>query len=246
MSMVSRAEMSEARPAEHEMTLVIRGPVPTEAVAYARQKISRALEQAPLPVIFVRVRLERCEDRARPGPAIVEVTLALNGCIVRAHWAGRGLFEAVDVTEDRLRNQFRRLAGHRRARRHEVAPPVARGWFSLPPEEREVLRRKALPLGECTVEEATFDMELLDHDFYLFREAGSVGDSLLVRDGDQFRHERIDDAPGLSDEEAIERMDATDDPFVFYRDARSGRGRVLYRRYDGHFGLLEPDDAEIG
>lgn len=34
----------------------------------------------------------------------------------------------------------------------------------------------------------------------------------------------------------------TDDGLVFFRDRRSGRGHVLYRRYDGHYGLIEPAD----
>ena len=31
--------------------------------------------------------------------------------------------------------------------------------------------------------------------------------------------------------------------WVFFRDADSGRGHVLYRRYDGHYGLIVPVDA---
>jgi hypothetical protein len=29
-------------------------------------------------------------------------------------------------------------------------------------------------------------------------------------------------------------------PFVFFRDPTTGRGSVLYHRYDGHYGLLVP------
>ena len=31
-----------------------------------------------------------------------------------------------------------------------------------------------------------------------------------------------------------------DEPFVFYLDGATGRGAVVYRRYDGHYGLIEP------
>ncbi|MBO1414556.1 sigma 54 modulation/S30EA ribosomal C-terminal domain-containing protein, partial [Streptomyces sp. FH025] len=31
-----------------------------------------------------------------------------------------------------------------------------------------------------------------------------------------------------------------DQPFVFYTDTSTGRGNVLYRRYDGHYGLITP------
>ena len=33
-------------------------------------------------------------------------------------------------------------------------------------------------------------------------------------------------------------------PFVFFVDEDSGRGRLLYVRYDGHDGLISPVKAE--
>ena len=44
--------------------------------------------------------------------------------------------------------------------------------------------------------------------------------------------------PTLTDAEARIRLEADSEPFVFYLDAETGQGRVLYRRYDGHYGLI--------
>jgi hypothetical protein len=41
-------------------------------------------------------------------------------------------------------------------------------------------------------------------------------------------------------------LDLSDAPFVFYVDPSDDRGRVLYRRYDGHYGLVEPPEAGPG
>jgi len=46
--------------------------------------------------------------------------------------------------------------------------------------------------------------------------------------------------PELNVDEAIERLDAAKEPFVFFADPATGRGNVLYRRYDGHYGLVTP------
>ena len=46
-------------------------------------------------------------------------------------------------------------------------------------------------------------------------------------------------APVLDETEARERLELSGEPFVFYRDRDSGRGRVLYLRYDGHYGIIE-------
>jgi hypothetical protein len=42
----------------------------------------------------------------------------------------------------------------------------------------------------------------------------------------------------LTVQEATERLDAGGEPFVFFANAVSGRGNVVYRRYDGHDGLI--------
>ena len=44
----------------------------------------------------------------------------------------------------------------------------------------------------------------------------------------------------LTVEEAIEHLDLVADPFVFFVHAETGRGNVVYLRYDGHYGLIEP------
>ena len=44
--------------------------------------------------------------------------------------------------------------------------------------------------------------------------------------------------PSLTDAEARTRLAADGEPFVFYLDTVTGEGRVLYHRYDGHYGLL--------
>jgi len=44
----------------------------------------------------------------------------------------------------------------------------------------------------------------------------------------------------LQIDEAIERLDAGAESFVFFVEPTTGRGNVVYRRYDGHYGLVSP------
>ena len=44
----------------------------------------------------------------------------------------------------------------------------------------------------------------------------------------------------LADAEAL--LDEGDEPFVFFAIPGSNRGQVVYRRYDGHYGLITPVD----
>ena len=50
----------------------------------------------------------------------------------------------------------------------------------------------------------------------------------------------LESGPTETVEAAREQLELMDEPFVFFVDAKSGRGNVLYRRYDGHYGLITP------
>jgi ribosome-associated translation inhibitor RaiA len=246
-----------------------RGRVPAGAVNYARTKIARVIGRAGSPVLYAKVTLTRRPDPAVPRRAVVEAELDLNGRLMRAHRAGVDFKEAIDLVEARLADRLEHLAEHRKDRtrrpvhngegewRHGDLPTRRPAHYPRPAEERVVLERKAFPIGEATVEEARFDLELLDHDFYLFRELGTGGESLLVRHPDgRYGLIRSDpDAPpppaelidpetgpvvDLDVDDAIERLNNTGEPYVFFRDRRSGHGTVLYWRYDGHYGLVAP------
>lgn len=143
--------------------------------------------------------------------------------------------------------------------RHGDAPRERLPYFPRPAETREIVRHKSYALADETCDEAAFDMEAMDYDFHLFTESGSGSDSVLYRTEDggyrlaqmNPRPEAVSGgavpvavspaaAPVLDAEEAIERLELTGWPFVFFRDRGLGRGSVLYHRYDGHYGLITP------
>jgi hypothetical protein len=41
-------------------------------------------------------------------------------------------------------------------------------------------------------------------------------------------------------QQATQRLDDGGEPFVFFANAMTGRGNVVYRRYDGNYGLITP------
>ena len=49
-------------------------------------------------------------------------------------------------------------------------------------------------------------------------------------------------APRLSLAEAMTRLEAADQPFLFFVNSQTGRGNLIYHRYDGHYGLIAPAD----
>ncbi len=239
--------------------------------AYAHEKLAHVVRFAPARILDARLRLQYEPDPARERPAIAEATLDVNGRAVRAHVAAPTMREATDLLEARLRRRLERLAERDQSLqlRHRDAGPGewhhgdARAhrpeYFDRPPEEREVVRRKAFALEAEVPDEAVLDLELLDHDFLLFRNADTDEDNVIHRLGDG-GYALIQPTPhtatlkgftspirpsplapahmGLDD--ATRLLDLGDEPFVFFVDARTRRGNVVYRRYDGHYGLIGP------
>lgn len=122
-----------------------------------------------------------------------------------------------------------------------------------------MLRHKAYEPAVTSADEAVFDLELMDYDFQLFHDADTDVDSVVYRDQPEgYRITRlkpvfeggapaatamaIDPAPAarLTLAAAIGTLEAAAAPFVFFADAATGRGNVLYRRHDGHYGLITP------
>lgn len=240
-----------------------------QLVAYAREKVTAALGLAPEPILYAKVRLGYAGDRAVARPAVAQVVVDCNGRTVRTQYAAETMREAVDGLQDRLRHRLGRLARDWEELRGRRAPAAPHEWrhgdlptrrephFPRPVEEREVVRHKTFELAASTPDEAAFDLELHDYDFHLFHEVDTDQDAVLARTPEGYRLSRLDPdvgapqavvpvvldavpAPLLSVTGAAERLGLTGSPFVFFRDVDSGRGCVLYLRYDGHYGLITP------
>jgi hypothetical protein len=111
------------------------------------------------------------------------------------------------------------------------------------------------------VDEAIEDLEILDHDFHLFTDESTGADCLVRRLGDGTYlldvlepsvaadissaatvTVRVLGSQDLNLHEAQEILDLSGEPVLFYRDVATGRGNAIYRRYDGHYGLISPAD----
>jgi ribosome-associated translation inhibitor RaiA len=255
-----------------DVVVEARGRVTPADVEYARKKVASLSRLGRRAVLYAKADLDAHDDPARARPAFAKAELDLDGQLVRAHATGATMTEAVDLLEARLRERIERhqhRADSMRLRHrdgsswhHDDAPSPRPDYFPRDEEERELVRRKSFAVASTTPEEAAVELEQLDHDFYLFTNADTGEDNVLQRLGDD-RYELLQPspaavgevvAPGITVgpthagthtvEEAIETLDLGELPFVFFLDATTRRGRVVYRRYDGHYGLIVPVDDE--
>lgn len=247
-----------------------KGDVAKSDIDYAKKRVDDVVRRAGGRVLFARVKLTKLPDLAVPRPAVVEANIDLRGRVIRAQVARPTMREATDEVHDRLRARMQRLERDweaiRGARpleqtgewRHSAAPTERAPYFPRPIEDREIIRHKAFSLARMTVDEAAFDMEMLDYNFHLFVEESTGIDTVLYRTEAGYRLAQMENAGReiplgairatvsprtaavLTLEEATFRLNETGLPFVFFRDEATHRGCVLYHRYDGHYGLIAP------
>jgi ribosome-associated translation inhibitor RaiA len=245
--------------APEDVVVVLRGDLPLGVREYATEKVAHSTRLSGRPVLAAHVVVAKTSDPDYDRAYRVDAMLDVAGTPVRAEGRGARPREAVDVVVERLERQVVSLVKrwHERSRWLAVdghERQEARRFADVPADDREVVRRKTFAIGAQTADEAAFDMEALDHDFYLFVDAATDRDALVHR-RDDGRYGvaglGVDaelpasvvaepDPPVLDEVAARERLDVGGEPFVFYLDAASDRGHVVYRRFDGHYGLISP------
>jgi hypothetical protein len=256
-------------PAVHVQT-EIRGDVPKFAAGLAAAKVGSLLRMAPEPVLFARVTLTMAADQAVERPATVRVNVDLNGRLIHAGAAAATAREAVERMGDRLRVRLGRAARNWAATRggkpvslphewrHESIPRSRTPYFPRSPEDRTTVRRTSYGLAPQTPAEAAADLEALGFEFHLFTDQATGQDSVIYRTDGGYRMARacpgtgwsgsasasitVSDrpAPRLTPAAAVGRLEAFGQPFVFFVDSETGRGSLVYHRYDGHYGLVAP------
>lgn len=101
---------------------------------------------------------------------VVEITIPLKHLILRAESKGDTLFMAIDLAVDKIERQ---LLKHKQKvntmiKKREGISNYFGELIESKEEDEVKIKNKEIELTEMSVEEAITQMELLDHDFFLF------------------------------------------------------------------------------
>ena len=102
----------------------------------------------------------------------IEITIPLKNCTLRVEEEGQDFYSAIDTSIDKLERQIiknkTRLSDKRNKGRIDFILD-----FELEEEQEEntnqIIKRKTVELKPMDEEEAILQMELLNHDFYMFK-----------------------------------------------------------------------------
>ncbi|HSL95608.1 MAG TPA: ribosome-associated translation inhibitor RaiA, partial [Thermoleophilia bacterium] len=184
---------------------------------YAEDKVARVhklLQQRKIDeVTRVELELKVEKNPSIPEPSIAEATIFTRGPVIRARERSDDMYAAIDLVTDKLMRRVKKYhdkthgktrKGHEKiVVQPEPAPPGEAPLAAAavlgaemageePGDNGRVVKVKQFALKPMSVDEATLQLELVGHDFFVFQ------------------------------------------------NAETARTNVLYRRRDGHYGLIEP------
>jgi ribosome-associated translation inhibitor RaiA len=217
----------------------------------------------------VRVTLRRAHGGRGARPFVVDASFNYEGRTLAAHASGPSPKTAAERAADRLQRQLRRVIDAGVAQRDDprtlrrALTDLALDEHAAPrkpPEDRQIVHRRTYADHPESTYEAISD--LIDDDalFHLFVHVRSGEDVVVHRIDHEPRRIELLHPPHsvLADEtddvvlarssrysrpltlaQARAEMDILNHRFLYFTDADDARGKVLYLRRDGDYGLVE-------
>lgn len=169
------------------MEIIIRGDKMkiTEAMNnYINEKLGRLdkyLENSDTVRANVIVKVRNHEQK-------VEITIPLKSYILRSEETKEDFYAAVDKTIDKLERQVRK--NKTRLMSKKVKPSYDFNFSKIEAvdekekEDHKVVKRKTVEVKPMNEEEAILQMELLGHQFYMFKDSDTDKDAVVYKRND--------------------------------------------------------------
>jgi putative sigma-54 modulation protein len=163
---------------------------------YTETKLTRAITHFEGMVKEADVHLSVARNPRVPQQT-AEVTMYANGVVIRAQERSENLYASIDLVASKLQRQLNRyksrLLDQHQGPVHRSAAAEEEGAASLPPPGQTLtdgkeaalptpgVRRKYFAMPPMALQEALHQLELIDHDFYVFRDSETDQIQVLYR-----------------------------------------------------------------
>ncbi len=161
---------------------------------YVSKKMGKLSHLLP-SIVDTKVEISKEKAKSPTNRYVVQVTVKSDGVLIRAEERQADVYAAIDAADDVIRKQIGRFKGkyylrNRRAarQRKELGVAVAAETGAELETEMErkrvpdvIVKAKRFPIKLMTVEEASVQMELLGHDFFIFLNADNNSFNVLYR-----------------------------------------------------------------
>jgi putative sigma-54 modulation protein len=150
--------------------------------SYAEQKL-RKLEPQLHELTQVELELQVEKNPSIAANQVAEATVWTRGPVLRAREATSDMRASIDQLTEKLLRQVKHYREKRRGRpAHKLAardggmPPVAEEV-----QEPQIVKTKQFAVKPMSAEEAVLQLELIGHDFFVFRNADSMEINVVYR-----------------------------------------------------------------
>ncbi len=154
---------------------------------YAEEKVGRVAKILNHMLMSAEVELYTERNRSIEKAQVAEVTVYTKGHVIRAKESAHDLYAAIDLVSEKLESQVRKFKS-KLIDRHTKGPSMAQvaEIADQVTSEPSIVKTKRLASKPMSTDEAILQMELLGHDFFVFRSEDMEGTNVLYRrnDGD--------------------------------------------------------------
>jgi putative sigma-54 modulation protein len=153
---------------------------------YATEKVRR-VEKYFDRILKTEIEMSVERNPKIPENQVVEVTIFSSGPIIRAKESATDMYQAIDLVSNKLERQARRVKSKLIDRSHHAKNPFKNASIAIEEAEEEegeepvIVKTKSFPLKPMTAEEASLQMELLGHDFFVFINADTEETNVVYR-----------------------------------------------------------------
>lgn len=115
----------------------------------------------------------------------VEVTIPLKNFILRAEEVQDDFYAAIDTVVDKIERQIRKNKTKLQSKKIKDYKEIVFDYIEVEDEEAdEIVKRKKIDVKPMSEEEAIIQMELLGHQFYLFKDAETLKPAVVYKRND--------------------------------------------------------------
>jgi putative sigma-54 modulation protein len=155
-----------------------RGVEVSDAIrSYAEKRLAKLERQLPDPEIELQLTSE--QNPSIRDTHVAEATVWTKGPVLRARESSSDMRASIDALVDKLERQVTRYR-EKRGRGRRPGRQAPNEGFQMP-EEPQIVRTKQFAVKPMNAEEAVLQLELVGHDFFVFRDADSNEVNIVYR-----------------------------------------------------------------
>jgi putative sigma-54 modulation protein len=157
----------------------------TDAIRdYVNQKIEKAVSHFENITTGIDINLSVAKNPRIAAAQVAEVTIYANGAVIRAEEASEHLYASIDLVADKISRKLRKYKERNftKKERTDLVKDLGEELdlelldYNLTDNRSatlpaEVVRTKYFAMAALTIEEALAQLQLVDHDFYMYRSA---------------------------------------------------------------------------